>query len=143
MAINTIDNVIKSLSNLDKRISKRIQQQVNRKILKNERIVEQARSEAPKLTGESAKNIKLRTKQGSAIVAVNNDAYALRFIERGTQVRRTESGANRGKVQRKPFLKPLYNKNKKNIFKNAYSNYEKLVIESLQRNIKNIRKKLG
>lgn len=140
---NKIEDILNALDNLDRKIALRLQAAANRKVLKDLKIVQQLKDKTPEKTGKSAASIKLRSKKGAGIVAPGPDGYPLRFIERGTVVRKTKKGANRGSIERKPFIQQTYKSNQKEIFEKANQEYEDLIIKALERNIKNIKKKLG
>lgn len=66
------------------------------------------RSAAPKDQGKVRKAVKARTTRagGAAVFVDKKRAPHFYFVEAGTKVRRNKKGANRGKVNARPWIKP-------------------------------------
>src|SRR5205807_2309849 len=70
---------------------------------------------APEGNNDKKSNAKLSSKTtikksdtGGALVGFKKSAFYVKFIEMGTAVRKTKSGANRGTMPRQPFIEKAY-----------------------------------
>jgi hypothetical protein len=136
-----IDRIIKQLPT---QLNHTLIQQINTRALKP--YVTAAYFAAPLLSGRTAKSIgviKPGIKRAGSIGLViagprrgrfgGNVAH---FSELGTRQRRTKSGANRGRMPRKPFLEPAWNRTKDQVLENVRVATGQVVFNFMKRTIK-------
>jgi HK97 gp10 family phage protein len=76
-------------------------------------------------------------------VGIKKSGFKYRWQEYGTEIRKTEKGAGRGKVREKPFIRPAIDAAAQPVIKFISDNYGELIGKFLKRNIRSVNKKIA
>ena len=142
--IEGLKDVERALKVLPRNLQGNILRTANRRLIAPVR--KDVKSQIPKRTGRASKELKIKTsrRDKTAVqLGFTSDAYYMRFLEKGTRVRQTRDGANRGSVTARPFIERTYNRGAKTIIKEkAPKEYGNIVADILSKKSARIRKKL-
>jgi HK97 gp10 family phage protein len=145
--IDGLDQINKLLSDLPKEINSKISEGIHReaaKIAKAEIEKSVPVGDNDKPSSNKIENNVVIAKgkvKGSIVVGFSPKVWYVRLIERGTKVRETNGGANRGSMERKPFIKQAHERSFEAVINHLNQNYGKLIEKSLKRLAKKLNKK--
>jgi len=138
-----LDDVMKALEGLDDRIVINLFQSVNRKAVQ-EYVTKPLRSALP-YSQKSKKGIITitdRKDRDNAAVwgGVSSDSYWLRFTEKGTKIRKTKKGYNRGAVVGANRVAPIVDGQVSELIKFVNEEYGETINSFLEKRIKKLKK---
>lgn len=143
--IEGIDEVKKMLDALPKEISDKVQLSINKEAGKiAKKVLQEAAPEGDndKASADKAANnvlVSRGDKKTNVFVGFAKKVWYIKLIERGTKVRKTESGAERGSITRKPFIDEAHRKAVPKILQYLEDNYLKIINRTLKRLAKKVR----
>ena len=147
LELDGLKGVYAGLKNLDRKYKSRAMKTLLRKAAN--KLKEPLVSAAPSTPGGTFKNkrnistVADKELRGAISVGYIKKAYKARWIERGTKMRKTSSGANRGRISKKPWIDRTHRKEIPAIVKNLNDNATKIMVDILSRQSKGIKKKLN
>jgi HK97 gp10 family phage protein len=140
MEIQGAKEIADILEKLPLKTEASILKSVNREAAKI--VLEELRSNAP--TSEIRQNLVIRSDREDLtgiLVRPSRKIFYTRFMEYGTDVRVTESGASRGQIKPTPFIRKSINNSIGKAVKYVTENYGSLIQKHLEKAIKRVNRK--
>jgi HK97 gp10 family phage protein len=145
--IEGLEQITKLLNDLPKEISEKIAYDINRAAART--AAEEIRKSVPvgdndKPSDEKIENNVVIAKgkiKGSVVVGFSPKAWYVKLVEKGSKVRQTSEGQNRGAIERRPFVQQAHERSFPAIINYLNQNYSKLVDKALKRLAKKINTK--
>jgi hypothetical protein len=141
----SLSNVFKMLDALDLKTKNEVLRNIHRKHTRDIRRAILAAAPRDR-EGRLKRNFATKTEKkfvGGILVGYTRDAYMARFIEKGTVIRQSKTGASKGRIAPAPFIKPLHDLYTPFILQRITADYEKEVTQSLQKVQRRLQKKLA
>lgn len=134
-------DIVEALDSLKPKVLNNIIKSTNRKAL-NQEIKKKVQAALP-YSAKTKKGIKtLGDKEDRATgvwAGATSDVFYLRFLEKGTKVRTTESGANRGRITPNPRIVPTIESNVDNVVNFFNKDAGEEIAKIMQRKLKRIK----
>lgn len=136
--MNGIKEVNESLSLLPAQMHAKVLQQFNRESA-NKFTKKEMRIKNPSSNKKSIITTNDKKDKTGVYVGVGSDSFWLRFIERGTEQRRTKKGYNRGVMKAKPFIEYAIDNTIDDIINYTNEKYGERINTFLERKLKKFR----
>lgn len=145
LEIEGLEEIRQALNSMPVKLSQQVLGKANRDIL-NKIVKPELKINLP-YSGDKYKRAIKTEKYKNAfagyMIGYTTDVYWLRFMEKGTKVRKTKKGYNRGAITSpRPFIQRTLNQSSDKVIKNIKTEYGSIILNIIEKQLASTGKKL-